>query len=114
MPIRSPGLRSYGKDAMTYNAIVENRNAAGFSASVLGWPGCTATGATKAEALARLRQAIRDRISSVEIVPLEVDVTENGHPLAKFAGMFKDDALFEQFVEDMAAYRREIDSEAAD
>ena len=99
---------------MTYNAIVEDRNNEGYTASVLGWPGCTVTGATKAEALARLRQAIRDRLSRVEIVPIEVEVGEEGHPLAKFAGMFKDDTLFDQFVEDMAAYRREIDSESAD
>ncbi|HEX9733245.1 MAG TPA: type II toxin-antitoxin system HicB family antitoxin [Thermoanaerobaculia bacterium] len=99
---------------MTYSAIVEDRESAGFTASVLGWPSCTATGATKAEALTRLRQVIRDRLSSVEIVPVEVDVPEDGHPLARFAGMFKNDALFDQFVEDMAAYRREVDAETAD
>jgi hypothetical protein len=27
--------------------------------------------------------------------------------------MFKDDPLFDEFVEDMAAYRRELDSEVA-
>lgn len=99
---------------MTYNAIVEDRKAEGFTASLLGWPSCTATGATKAEALTRLRQAIRDRLSSVEIVPIEVDVTETGHPLAKFAGMFKNDELFDQFVEDMATYRLEVDAKMAD
>ena len=99
---------------MTYNAIVEDRKTAGYTASILGWPSCTATGATKAEALTRLRQVIRDRLSSVEIVPIEVDVSENGHPLARFAGMFKDDTLFDQFVEDMAAYRRQIDAETTD
>ncbi len=99
---------------MTYNAIVEDRETGGYFASVLGWPSCTATGATRDEVLARLRQAIRNRLSRVEVVPIEVDVPENGHPLAKFAGMFKDDALFDQFVEDMAAYRHEVDAETAD
>lgn len=99
---------------MTYNAIVEDRKAEGYTASILGWPGCTASGDTKDEALARLRQAIRDRLPRVEIVPIEVDIGDNGHPLAKFAGMFKDDALFDQFLEDMAAYRREVDGEMAD
>lgn len=32
-------------------------------------------------------------------------------PWVKFAGMFKDDPLFDEFVEDMAAYRRELDAE---
>ena len=38
---------------------------------------------------------------------------EQSDPWVKFAGMFKDDPLFDQFVEDMAAYRRELDTEVA-
>lgn len=34
-------------------------------------------------------------------------------PWVRFAGMFKDDPLFDEFVEDMAAYRRELDAEVA-
>ncbi len=99
---------------MTYNAIVEDTGPGGYTASILGWPGCTVEGATKDEALARLRQAIANRLSRVEIVPIEVDVPQNGHPLAKFAGMFKDDELFDQFLLDMADYRREVDAEKAE
>ncbi len=29
----------------------------------------------------------------------------------KFAGMFKDDPLFDQVVEDIATYRRELDAD---
>ena len=36
---------------------------------------------------------------------------EYSEPWVKFAGMFKDDPLFDDFVEDMAAYRRELDAE---
>ncbi len=39
---------------------------------------------------------------------------EQSDPWVKFAGMFKDDPLFDEFVEDMAAYRRELDAEIAD
>jgi hypothetical protein len=35
---------------------------------------------------------------------------EQSDPWIEFAGMFKDDPLFNEFVEDMAAYRRELDS----
>jgi hypothetical protein len=38
---------------------------------------------------------------------------EQSDPWVKFAGMFKDDPLFDEFVEDMAAYRRELDAEVA-
>ena len=99
---------------MTYNAIVEDTGPGGYTASILGWPDCTAKGATKDEALARLRLAIANRLSRVEIVPIEVEVPPNGHPLAKFAGVFKDDELFDQFLQDMVDYRRELDAETAE
>ncbi len=38
---------------------------------------------------------------------------EQSDPWVKFAGMFKDDPLFEEFVEDMVAYRHELDAEVA-
>jgi excisionase family DNA binding protein len=38
---------------------------------------------------------------------------EQSDPWVKFAGMFKDDPLFDEFVKDMAAYRRELDAEVA-
>ena len=96
---------------MTYNAIVEDTGSGGYTASILGWPDCSVKGATRDEALARLRQAIANRLSRVEIVPIEVDVPKNVHPLAKFAGMFKDYEQFDQFLLDMAEYRQELDAE---
>ena len=35
-------------------------------------------------------------------------------PWVEFAGIFEEDPLFDEFVEDMAAYRRELDSEIAE
>lgn len=36
---------------------------------------------------------------------------EESDPWVKFAGVFKDDPLFDEFIEDMANYRRELDAE---
>lgn len=38
---------------------------------------------------------------------------ENSNPFVQFDGIFKDDPLFDEFVEDMAANRRELDAEMA-
>ncbi len=97
---------------MTYNAIVEDSESDGFTATILGWPGCSGAGATREEALAKLRKSIRDRLSKAEIVPIEVDVPEDAHPWMRFAGMFQNDPLFDKVVEDIESYRREIDAEA--
>lgn len=44
----------------------------------------------------------------------QIEQSEQSNPWVKFDGMFKDDPLFDEFVEDMAAYRRELDAEVAD
>ena len=38
---------------------------------------------------------------------------EQFDPWVKFTGMFKDDPLFDEFVDDMATYRRELDARVA-
>ena len=40
-------------------------------------------------------------------------VREESNPLVKFAGMFKDDPFFDEFVEEMAENRRKLDEEMA-
>ena len=55
----------------------------------------TAQGATREEALARLRDAIGHRmVAGSVLVPLEVDATEE-NPWNAVAGMFRDEPLFD-------------------
>jgi hypothetical protein len=63
---------------------------------------------TREEALAKLREALQDRLrNGAELVPLET--APQPHPLAEFAGMFKDDPFFDQVLEIMAENRRKMD-----
>jgi predicted RNase H-like HicB family nuclease len=63
---------------------------------------------TREEALAKLREQLEARLrNGAEIVPLET--APQPHPLAEFAGMFKDDPYFEEVLEIMAANRRKMD-----
>jgi len=71
----------------------------------------TAEGATQEEALASLREKLRARLcGGAVVVPLELPM--ESHPLAEFAGMFKDDPLIEDWKKSMAAYRRKVDKDA--
>ncbi len=92
---------------MTYNVVVEN-NQDRYRATVIGWPSCAASGRTRDEALAQLHKDLEKRLSQVEIVSLEV---KGRHPILEFAGIFKDDPLFDEVQEEIAAYRREIDAD---
>ena len=69
-----------------------------------------AQGATREEVLAKLRDQLEARLrEGSEVVSLEVTVEP--HPLAEFAGMFKDDPLFESWQKSIAKYRREADAD---
>lgn len=70
----------------------------------------TADGATREEALHKLRELIHARIAAGgQIVPL--DLPDTAHPLAPFAGMFKDDPMFAEVLEIMAERRRQADAD---
>jgi hypothetical protein len=67
-------------------------------------------GATREEALAKLRQALEARLAAgAQVVSLQLPGTE--HPLAPFAGMYKDDPLFEEWQQAIAENRRLADEE---
>jgi hypothetical protein len=68
----------------------------------------SAEGASREEALDHLRQAMKVRLGSgAEIAAVEFSSPE--HPLAPYAGMFKDNPLFESWQQAIADYRRLVD-----
>ncbi len=70
--------------------------------------GITAEGATREEALAKLKDEVQAKLrDGGEIVTMEV--SPEPHPLEKFAGMFPDDALTREWEEAMAEYPRKVD-----
>ena len=95
---------------MTYKVAVEN-GGDGYTATVLGWPSCVAKAPTREQALVRLREDLSRRLAEVEIVSLDVEAEERTHPMLKFAGVFKDDPLFDEVAAEIEAYRREIDAD---
>jgi hypothetical protein len=64
----------------------------------------SAEGATREEALAKLREQLEARVKAGEIVTLEV--ASAPHALASFVGMFKDDPAIDDWKRSMAEYRR--------
>lgn len=65
-------------------------------------------GATREEALRNFEQAVAGRIGAgAEVVSLQVPSCE--HPLARFAGMFRDNPLFDEWQQAIAETRRQAD-----
>ncbi len=67
-------------------------------------------GATREEALAKLRDKILGRLGGdAEVVGLEFP---EPHPWKKYAGMFRDDPLFDDWQKAIAEYRRKVNEDA--
>jgi hypothetical protein len=95
---------------MQINVLVEPMNGKGFRASGSAPFDIVAEGATRDEALAQLREKVQARMSGgAEVVTLDVDMTK--HPIMKYAGIFKDNPLLEEWKQAMKEYRDEIEED---
>ena len=91
--------------------LVEPIENAGYRATSGPPLAATAEGATRDEALARLREEIDRRMPEGAIVmPLDIITTEE-NPLLAYAGMFRNNPLFDQWQEAIEEYRRKVDEE---
>ena len=106
------------EEGMTYYVTVENGASNHYTATVIGWPNCVAEGATREEAITRVKRRFTERLEQVEIVPIEVESTHadplarnDAHPWARFAGMYEDNPLFEEVLDAIQIYRRTLDED---
>jgi hypothetical protein len=72
--------------------------------------GLAAEGATPEEATRKLQEQMTIRVAAgAQIVPLSSLPAQ--HPWAPFAGMFKDDPLFDEWQQAIAEYRQQIEDD---
>lgn len=88
---------------MTYSILLRNTPPDGYVATALAWPGCVVKAPTREEALAQIRLAITNLLANSEIVDVEIPLPEPiiAVPYSETFGMFRDDATFSEFVEEV-------------
>jgi hypothetical protein len=97
---------------MTISVLIEPIVDGGFRATGGSPFVASAHGATRAEALDRLRLEIEGKIAAgAVLVPLEVG-SNYANPWTNGAGMFKDNPLFDAWQESIADYRRSVDEDS--
>lgn len=70
----------------------------------------SAEGETREEVLNKLNEQLRARLKDgAELVALEDSPAP--HPLAQFAGMFKDDPMLDEWKQSMAEFRQAIEQD---
>ncbi len=78
---------------------------------VLDYPSLKASANSKDEALLKLSHRLQAFFKDTEIIQLEIEINKPEDPWMKFAGMFKDDPQFDEFLQAIQDYRNEIDAE---
>ncbi len=96
---------------MQIPVLIEPMDSSGYRVTT-GQPlALTAEGATREEALGQLQQRLQHRLNGgAEIALFEVSAAV--HPLTPFAGMFKDNPLFDAWQQAIEDYRRQADAES--
>jgi hypothetical protein len=95
---------------MQITVLIEPVAGNGYRARGLEPFGLCAEGATREEALARLRDELNHHLRrGAQLVTLEVEASDN--PWVEFAGMFKEDPLFDEVTQIMAENRRKDDAD---
>ena len=95
---------------MKYSVVIE-KDKGHYRAFVPAIPNCVAEGGTRADTLDKIRKAIVDRLSKIEITTIEVEPPPAADPWEPFIGMWKDDPTWEEFQMEIAAYRQKADDE---
>jgi len=80
-----------------------------FTATVVGFPNCTLEAPSHAVAIQRAREAVADFVSEGAL-RIEVESTSSVRSLRDFAGMWADDDTFDEFVDAMKTYRKEVEA----
>jgi hypothetical protein len=108
--------RSQDDGEVLINVIVKQAPNGKTVTTVLGLPELYIEANDRTTALAQLQESLEKHLTDVEIVPLAVKLPhqERKNPWLEMAGILKDDPQFEQMLEAIESYRREIDASTPD
>lgn len=97
---------------MQYQVLVQNLPDGLFSAFVIGIPDIVAEGATEEEALDKAKTLLKERLAIGRLFTIEVEGAPAGvvaNPWLETHGSLRDDPTFDDWVKEIAKYRREVD-----
>jgi hypothetical protein len=106
--LTTPSSQSEG---FTYQGLIETEPDGKISATLWGLSECKAIGKNREEAINKLIQLVSDRIKLAEIVSLNIVPDQPQNPWMKFAGMYKDNPLFDEVISYMESERSQVDEE---
>ncbi|MEH2201119.1 type II toxin-antitoxin system HicB family antitoxin [Nostoc sp.] len=107
-------VKTYTKNIvpkLNYDVLIENQADGTVKATLLGLPDCQGLGNTETEAIEKVSQSLQTRLETAKIVTLEIEAPKVENPWLKIAGKYKDDPQFDEMLEYIEEYRRELDAD---
>lgn len=100
---------------MEYQVFVEQHANNGYVAEIIGLPHCQAVGKTEEAAISKAKETLTERLTHGKVVTIKVEpeIASEEHTVWKGFGRLKDDPTFDDLMERIAEYRRELDEEDA-
>lgn len=98
---------------MLYQVLVRKPSDSHFVASVIGLSDVVADGKTEEEAVDNVKLALATQLEEAKVVTIELEPKEAKiSPWKKRAGAFANDPTWDDFLQEMTAYRQQIDQDA--
>ena len=91
---------------MTATVLVEKIGRQKYRASTTHPVVLEGEGKSRREALGRLHELARQRLAAGQLVEMSLPGPKEANPWIQFAGIWKDHADFDAFLDNIAAYRR--------
>ncbi|MEG3845205.1 hypothetical protein [Microcoleus sp. herbarium14] len=104
-------IQQQNPDYPALTVLIEQEIEGKYQAMVLGWGECTTEGNSREEVITNISLVVGDRLEKAELISLAIQVPKPEHPWMKFAGMYKDNPLFDEVVAYMEADRNTLDEE---
>jgi hypothetical protein len=98
---------------MQYQLFVQSQSEHRFIASVVGIPMVNGEGVTENEAIAQAKASLQSQLATGKFVNIEVESTQEAtsqetDPWLKHLGLFSNDPSFDDFLDEVARYRQEV------
>lgn len=94
---------------MTYDVILRKKDDR-YIARVREWPELVVDEQTREAAVTQIKNQLIDYLSHPpEIVQIELDPDTEENPWLKFAGMWRDDPTWKEFLAEVEASRHQVD-----
>lgn len=96
---------------MDVSVMLEQVEGNGFRATALVPTPLVSEAPTRDEAVSGIRTLLCEKLSGAELIQIEVPVAIGDNPWLAIAGSWRDHPDVDEVVENMKAYRREVDQD---